>query len=101
MIIHDLLELLLVLNVLAIDGNNQIAAKHNGRVPPIGTLCATSQTGTLGCPAGQYALHQETIVGGKAELVRNIRTDGECVNAKDRTPHSTQRKQIVEHGLGG
>src|SRR2546430_5891254 len=39
MIIHDLVELLLVLNILAIDRNNEVTADHDLLVPQIGALC--------------------------------------------------------------
>jgi hypothetical protein len=99
MVVHHLAEVLLVLDVLAIDGNNQVPAQHDGDVAQITALTATAQSRAVG-GATRYHLHyQESRVAGQPHLVRQLRCDGDGAHAQRGPPHPAQGHQIVQYGL--
>ena len=83
--IHDLGQVLLVLHVFAIDGDDEVAAQHNRSVALIGSLGSSVQAGFLGSSAGQDALDEEAVISGKTDLLGDVGADGEGSDIERRT----------------
>jgi hypothetical protein len=50
--VHEGVDILRVSNLLAVDGDDEVAAEHDGRVADVGLLIAAVQAGTFGSSAG-------------------------------------------------
>ena len=53
-------ELAGISDLLAVDGDDEVAANHDGLVAHVGLFIAAAQAGTLGCAPGDNLLHQHT-----------------------------------------
>ena len=81
-LVHDGVDVLRVFNFLAIDGDNQIAAQHDGRIAHVGLLVAAAQAGAIGGSAGNHPLDQNAGIGREAHLLGQVGTDGKGDNAQ-------------------
>src|SRR5512146_642410 len=76
MFVHDDADVLRVGDLLAIDGDDEIAAEHDGCVANIGLLIAAAQAGALSRSTGNYALDEDSVVSVETHLRSEVRADG-------------------------
>src|SRR5205814_10717362 len=89
------------IDIFSINGNDEIAANHDGNISQISTLSTASQTGMISGPAGYHALNEDAIIRGQPKLLSQLGSDGQRLNAKNGAPHPAGCNQIIEHGFGG
>src|SRR5271166_6705653 len=99
MLVHRVGQILLVSDRLAVYGNNEIAADHDGCSAQIGALTATLQAGAVRGAARNRPHNEDTVVGGKSNFLRQLRSDGQRHDTQRRTPDCAQRDQVVEYCL--
>ena len=97
MVIHHLREILLVFNFFAVDGDDQVAAQHDGNVAQISALGAAVQSGQIGRASGSDLDDQQSVIRGQAHFVSQFRADRNRADAQSWPPHPAQRHQIVQH----
>ncbi len=98
--VHDLSEVLLVFDFVAVDGDNEIAADHDGHVAEIGTLVAAVQSGAIGGASGNDLNDQQAVVGRQTHLIGEVGVDGNGAYTERGTPHAAQGDEVVENSFG-
>lgn len=76
MLVHDDADVLWIGNLLAVDGDDEVAAEHDGGVAYVGLLIAAVEAGAFGCSAGNYALDENSVIGVETHLRSEIGADG-------------------------
>ena len=71
-------EVLRAGDLLAVHRDDEIAAEHDRNVALVSLLVASVETGLVRCSAGKDALDQNAVISGKADLLGDIGTDGQC-----------------------
>src|SRR5207248_11458342 len=61
--VHHVLQILLVLDLLAVNGHDQVAANHDLHVAQIRGLAAAAQTGALSTAAGNTLQNEQAVRG--------------------------------------
>ena len=101
MSVHDLGQVLLVLDVLAVNGNDEVSTQHDRDVPEIGAFIAATKTGALRGAAGLDFDDEQAEVNGQAHLLGEFRTDRDGGDTQRRTSDAAESDQVIEHGFGG
>src|SRR5581483_5955698 len=99
-IVHHLGQSLLIVNALAVDGNDQVAANHDWNIAQVSALRSSAQAGAVGRSSGHHLHDQQTVIRRKPHLRRQLRIDKNNANAEGGTAHPSQRNQVIEHSLG-
>src|SRR5271170_812928 len=76
-LVHDPGEILLALYFVSVNGDDQIAADHDGNVPVGGAFVAAAQSRAIGSASGDGLHDEESIVSGEAEVRGEFGIDGE------------------------
>ena len=100
-LVHDGADVLRIGDLLAVDGDDEVAAEHDGRVADVGLLIAAVQAGALGCSAGNDALDEDAGIGGEAHLRSEVGADGVGDDAERRAADPSVACEIGEDGFGG
>src|SRR5215470_2886508 len=66
--VHDLREVLLVLDVLPVDGDDEVAAQHDRDVAEVSAFVPAAQSGAISGTAGQNLHDEQSEVDGQAHL---------------------------------
>src|SRR5258708_5609284 len=99
MVLTRMRQVLLFHDGLAVNGYDQVPAKHDGRVAYVSAFAATMQSGTLCCASRHNLDDQQTGIRSQAHFLRKIRADRNTADAKLRPANPAQMDQIVEHSL--
>ena len=65
------------LDLLTLEADDEVSSEHDGLVALVGALGSPLKAGAFGGSAGQDALDEDTVVGGEADLLGDVRTNGE------------------------
>src|ERR1700674_959981 len=101
MVLHDVRQVLLVLHILAVHGDDQVSAQHDRHIADVGALRAGMQARFVRCAPRRYLDDQQPRIGCQSKLARQFRTDRQRHNAQCWPAHAAQGDQVVEHGFGG
>src|SRR5579885_286415 len=99
--VHDLGQVLLVFDVVAVDGDDEVSSQHDGNVPQVGAFAPPTQPGAFRGAAGEHLDDEEAEVDGQPHLLGQFGADGDGLDAERRAPHASQGDQVIENGLGG
>ena len=94
-------EVLADCDLLAVEGDDEVAAEHDGRVALVGALGAAVEAGFFGGAAGQDTLDEDAVVGGQADLLGDVGADGEGDDVERGAADAAVFGEVVDHGLGG
>src|SRR5438105_5546630 len=100
MTVHHVLQILLVLDLLAVNGHDQIAANHDLHVAQIRSLAAAAQAGALSTAAGNHLQNEHAVIGGQAHLVGKFRPDGQSAHAQAWPAHRAIADKVADDRLG-
>ena len=100
-LVHEGANILRVGDLLSVDGDDEVAAQHDGGVADIGLLVATVEACALGRSAGDNALNQDAVIGIEAHLRGEIGTDGIGDDAERGSADAAVTGEIGKHGFGG
>ena len=99
MLVHDGVDVLRLVDFLAVDGHDEVAAQHDGGVPHVSLLVAAAQAGSLRGAAWNYLLNQNSVIRGKAHLRGQIGTDGVIDDAQRGPLDASIAGQVGQYGL--
>jgi len=99
--VHGVGEILRGGDLLAVEGDDEIAAEHDLLVAVVSDLVSAAKA-SLGCGAvGEDALDEDAVVGGEADLLGDVRADGEGDDVERRAAGVAVFFEVVEDALGG
>src|SRR3974390_1237699 len=101
MVVHHLRQVLLILDLLIIDGHDQVAAEHDGSIAEISPLSSGAKARLIRRPTWNYLYDQQSEIYRQTDLIREFLADRNGAYPKRRTPHTAERHQVVENRLGG
>ena len=99
--VHEGADVLGIGDLLTVDSDDEVTSEHDGRVADVGLLIAAVEASALGGSAGDDALDENAVVGGKSHLRGEVRTDGVRDDAERGTADAAVTSEIGEHGFGG
>lgn len=100
MLVHDDADVLRIGDLLAVDGDDEVASEHDGCVSDVGLLIAAAETGAFSGSAGNYALDEDAVVGVEAHLRSQVGADGVGYDAQRRAAYFSILCEVGEDGFG-
>src|SRR6185312_7998460 len=92
---------LLVLDVVAVNADDEVSTEPDGNISQICRLVPAAKTGALGGSAWLHADDEESVVGFQTHLLCQVGINGDGAHAERGAAHSAERHKVIDDGFGG
>src|SRR5208282_477883 len=102
-VVHDVGDVLHIVDRMAVEFDDEIAADEDFVVAVIDALIAALDSGAGGGRVGNDLHDQHAGVGGQIELLGQfaVHGHGQGTDAEGGTADASELNEVAEHGLGG